>query len=71
LIGYNETSKAYKIYIPTTRKIFLHRDVKFEEERALQNSYQDKDILETKSPNQEEEISSEGVDLPIVEHQEK
>jgi esterase/lipase superfamily enzyme len=71
LIGYNETSKAYKIYIPTTRKFFLHRDVKFKEERALQNSYQDKDISETEAPNQEEEISSEGVDFPIVEHQEK
>jgi hypothetical protein len=36
LVGYSETSKAYKIYIPTTRKIVLRRDVKFEEERALQ-----------------------------------
>jgi hypothetical protein len=35
LVGYNETSKPYKIYIPTIRKIVLCRDVKFEEERAL------------------------------------
>jgi hypothetical protein len=64
LVGYSETSKAYRIYIPTTRKTVLRRDVKFEEERALRNSYQDKDISETESPSQEEKISSEGADLP-------
>jgi hypothetical protein len=35
LVGYSETSKAYRIYIPSTRKTVLRRDVKFEEERAL------------------------------------
>jgi transposase InsO family protein len=35
LVGYSETSKAYRIYIPTIKKIVLRRDVKFEEERAL------------------------------------
>jgi hypothetical protein len=29
LVGYNETSKSYIIYILSTRKIFLCRDVKF------------------------------------------
>jgi hypothetical protein len=35
LVGYSETSKSYRIYNPTIRKIALHRDIKFEEERAL------------------------------------
>jgi hypothetical protein len=35
LVGYSETSKTYRIYIPSTRKTILRRDVKFEEERAL------------------------------------
>jgi hypothetical protein len=35
LVGYSETSKVYRIYIPTTKKIVLCRDVKFEEERAF------------------------------------
>jgi hypothetical protein len=31
-VGYNETSKAYRVYIPKQRKIVVCRDVKFEEE---------------------------------------
>jgi hypothetical protein len=30
-IGYNETLKAYKIWIPAERKIMVSRDVRFEE----------------------------------------
>jgi hypothetical protein len=71
LVGYSETSKAYKIYIPSTRKIVIQRDIKFEEERALQKSCQDKDILKTEVPNQEEEPSPKGVDLPTEGQQEE
>jgi hypothetical protein len=35
LVGYSETSKSYRIYIPSTRKTIIRRDIKFEEERAL------------------------------------
>jgi hypothetical protein len=52
LVGYNETSKAYRVYIPTIRKTVLCREVKFEEERALRNSYQGKDISEIESLQQ-------------------
>ena len=38
LVGYSETSKAYRVYIPALRKTVVRRDVKFEEERALQKS---------------------------------
>jgi len=37
-MGYNETSKAYRVYIPTHRKIVIRRDVKFEEDKALRKS---------------------------------
>jgi len=37
-VGYNETSKAYRIYIPSLRKIVVRRDVKFEEDRAFWRS---------------------------------
>jgi hypothetical protein len=69
LVGYSETSKAYRIYIPSTRKTVLRRDVKFEEERALRNSCQD--ILEAEVPNQEEKSSSSRIDPPTMEQQEK
>jgi hypothetical protein len=37
-VGYSETSKAYRIYIPALRKTVLRRDVRFEEERAVVKS---------------------------------
>ena len=33
--GYDETSKAFCIYLPSQRKVVVRRDVKFEEERAF------------------------------------
>jgi hypothetical protein len=38
LVGYSEASKAYRIFVPSRRKIIVCRDVQFEEERALQRS---------------------------------
>jgi hypothetical protein len=38
LVGYNEASKAYRIYVPAHRKVIVCRDVQFEEERALRRS---------------------------------
>ena len=38
LVGYSETLKAYKIYIPTRMRIIVSRDVQFDEDRALQRS---------------------------------
>jgi hypothetical protein len=38
LVGYNEASKAYGIFVPTRRKIIVCRDVQFEEEHALRRS---------------------------------
>ena len=70
-MGYSETSKAYKIYIPAIKKTVLRRDINFEEERALRNSYQDKDTSETESSSQEEKISSVGANLPTMEYQEE
>jgi hypothetical protein len=34
-LGYNESSKAYQIYIPSERQIEVSRDVTFEEEIAF------------------------------------
>ena len=38
LVGYNEVSKAYRIYVLTRRKVIVCRDVQFEEEHALRRS---------------------------------
>lgn len=37
-VGYSETSKVFRVYIPSIRKVVLRRDVKFEEQRAFKKS---------------------------------
>jgi hypothetical protein len=37
-VGYNESSKAYRIYIPGQRQIEVRRDVTFEEEVSFKRS---------------------------------
>jgi hypothetical protein len=37
-VGYSETSKAFRIYLPSLRKIVLRRDVRFEEDGAFRKS---------------------------------
>jgi hypothetical protein len=37
-VGYSETSKAFRIYIPSLRKTILRRDVRFEEDGAFRKS---------------------------------
>ena len=34
-VGYDETSKAFRIYLPSQRKFVVRREVKFEEEQAF------------------------------------
>jgi hypothetical protein len=38
-VGYNETSKAYKVYILSLRKTLVRRDVKFEEDKASRKGH--------------------------------
>eukprot|EP00253_Pinus_taeda_P008271 PITA_08271 len=38
LVGYSETSKEYRIYIPSNKKIVVRRDVKFVEDKAFRKS---------------------------------
>jgi hypothetical protein len=38
--GYNEISKAYRIFIPAQRKTIVSRDVKFEENLASRKSHE-------------------------------
>ena len=34
-VGYDETLKAFRIYLPSQRKVVVRMDVKFQEERAF------------------------------------
>jgi hypothetical protein len=46
LVGYSEISKAYRIYIPTQRRVVVRRDVRFEESRAFRRSLELRDRVE-------------------------
>ena len=37
-VGYNETLKAYRIYIPRQRQIKINQDVTFDEDESLRRS---------------------------------
>ena len=49
-VGYSETSKAYKIYIPGQRQIEVSRDVAFHEEAAFRKSTELQLETETEEP---------------------
>lgn len=45
-VGYSETSKAYRVYIPEQRKIVVSRDVKFEEDFSFRKSHESIPMIE-------------------------
>jgi hypothetical protein len=47
-VGYNEISKAYKVFVPDQRKTVISRDVNFEEEFASKNSNEPIPVAEGK-----------------------
>ena len=56
-MGYSETSKAYRIYIPSSRKIVVRQDVKFIKDRAFGKS-------------REMPFEENSEDVPLVQQQE-
>ena len=73
-VGYSESAKAYRIYIPRQRKIELSRDVTFEEDIAYRRSRHAKsdsdeqeapqDVLTSLSPVVERESIEEAYSAP-------
>ena len=53
LVGYNETSKAYRVYIPARKRVIVSRDVQFDEDRSLHRSI---DLLEEEQPAQDSRV---------------
>jgi hypothetical protein len=46
LVGFSEVYKAYRIYIPTLRRVVVRRDVRLEEDRAFVRSLELRDRVE-------------------------
>ena len=61
-VGYNETSKAYKVFIPETKRIIVRRDVKFMEDKAFRRSRDlpanDQSEQPTEAPRQSSSIAT-------------
>jgi hypothetical protein len=55
LVGYNETSKSYWLYIPALRRVVIWRYVKFEEERACRRLQE----LEERQPSTSQKQGSQ------------
>jgi hypothetical protein len=70
-VGYSETSKAYKIYIPRQRQIEISRDVTFDEDEAFRRSresHMDEDREEQEAPRDAVMVESTPEE-PILEDQ--
>ena len=56
LVGYNETSKAYKVYILALKRIIVSRDVQIDEDNALRRSM---DLPAKEHPTQDSGVKLE------------
>ena len=54
-MGYSETTKGYRIYIPGQRTLVVRRDVRFEEDRAFRKSVELRD-RESQAPKLQQDI---------------
>ena len=61
-VGYNESYKAYMIYIPSQRKIEVSRDVTFHEEAAFKKS---RELQQETEADQPTSPLSENVDSNV------
>ena len=55
LVGYTDTPHNYRVYLPTTQRIVVHRDLKFDEQKSTRVSLERELKLHA-----EEEISGGG-----------
>jgi hypothetical protein len=66
-VGYNENSKAYRIYVPSRRKIEVTRDVTFHEEATFKKSKElqhESEAVQPASPSSENEESDDQREEP-------
>eukprot|EP00253_Pinus_taeda_P010762 PITA_10762 len=58
LVGYTDTPHTYRVYLPTSRRIMVCRDLKFDEQKAmrvsLERELQLQDVKELLVPKEEE-----------------
>ena len=60
LVDYNETCKAYRLYIPALRRVVVQRDMIFEEERDCMRSWELEEINPLTSQQQGSQVHGVG-----------
>lgn len=68
-VGYSNESKAYRVWLPKSRKVIVSRDVKFLNESAFDREYQE--FLEDEKPDQIETRGHEQKDELIKDQAEE
>ena len=63
-VGYSETSKAYRIYVPGQRQIEVSRDVTFDEDVAFFRSRESHLDVETEEPEAPKDVEDPILDSP-------
>ena len=56
LVGYSETVKAYRIYLPHSGIVVVRRDVRFEEEKAFNCSREYEELLTPQAQQQQQVV---------------
>ena len=53
LVGYTDTPHNYRVYLPTSQRTVVHRDLKFDEQKAMRVSLEKvlQILLGTSNPN--------------------
>ena len=62
LVGYSETSKAYRVYIPARKRIIVSRDVQFDDDKALRRSM---DLSAEQHPTQDSGVKLEEPEVQV------
>ena len=62
LVGYNETSKAYRVYIPAHKRIIVIMDVQFDQDRSLWRSM---DLPTKQQPTQDSGVKLEEPEVQV------
>ena len=62
LVGYSETSKAYRVYILARKRTIVSKDVQFDEDRALQRYL---DLPAEQQPAQESGVKLKELDVQV------
>jgi len=75
LVGYTDTPHNYRVFLPASKRTVVHRDLKFDEQRAMRVSLErevmlhgdDEELLVPKEEEPPDDEDQPHVEIPVVE----